>query len=129
MNAQGMTPLSLATKLDKIKLEKNFSYHRKNRSWVRRSNSKLRNKFLDWDISAISGNKVPNWESGLNSPSFSNGMSKFLFSPFQSNKDDGKSDNLSKIEEWKEDISNIYKRPNRREYGDISTSKNNFINK
>ncbi|CAI2385427.1 unnamed protein product [Moneuplotes crassus] len=92
LNINGQKPFDLGNKLDKIKLENFLSYNRRSKSCIRRDRSRSKPSFIDCDLSCISTYKASQCESGLNSPSFSNGISKFLYSTIQSN---NQNENLS----------------------------------
>ncbi|CAI2385782.1 unnamed protein product [Moneuplotes crassus] len=113
LNKNGQTPLSLATKLDKIKLDHYFAYQRKSKSVVRPEHRGSSTSLIDCDISCISLQKVSNCESGMSSPSLSHCTSKFLYSTINTKNPEERQENLSKIEESKEDSSEVTQQPPR----------------
>ena len=121
VNKNGKTPLDLVSKLDRIKLERCYAYHKRAKSCSGRGE---RSKYGEWDncsLSSISLMKIPTNDSGHASPSHMSGMSKFLFSTYQTTNNVqtselGKDSPQSLSSEGEEDISTKFKRKNRRDY-------------
>jgi ankyrin repeat protein len=114
LDGNGKAPLDLATKLDKIKLERTFYCYRASKSWAHRSNSRVKSNegFPDWELSSIKPDKVSPFDSKMNSPNNLNSLN-FLFSQYQTTNNDP---DYYRIESTPEDKARNFKRENRKEY-------------
>lgn len=113
LDKNGKTPLDLASKIDKIKLERSFYSYRTSRSLSRQTRVRSNQRLMDWDISSIKNNAKPfNFDSKMNSPNNLNSLN-FLFSTYQSNNNNS---DCNKMESTPEDRDKNFKRQNRKEY-------------
>lgn len=129
-NNNGEKPLDLATKLDKIKLEKKFIFQRQHRSLSRKSRLRSKSSFLEWDISAISLTKVSPKDSDLNSPTNFLGLKRYLSTGTKQRPE------KSKIDPWElpkqiviKDESQKFKRKKRRGYDSLFTEQKDLFKK